>query len=82
MNEVNQLLGGLGDALRALAAQFTSIWLPIQLAVLLVAALVAGVVATIVRRRVDLLSPSGFAVKAIGNTVRTGKGNEIRQQDR
>ena len=42
MDEVNQLLGGLADALRALAAQFTSIWLPIQLSVLLLAAMIAA----------------------------------------
>src|SRR5262245_55869478 len=56
MDEVNQVLGGLAGALRALAAQFTSVWLPIQLAILLVAMLIAAAATATFRRRVELVS--------------------------
>src|SRR5438067_7641671 len=56
MNDVEQVINGLGDAGRAITAELASIWLLIELALILLAAAAAVAIATLVRRRVDLVS--------------------------
>jgi small-conductance mechanosensitive channel len=56
MGEINELTSGLGDAAEALIAALTSIWVPIQLALIVGAAALAALVAAVVRRRTDLVA--------------------------
>ena len=56
MGEINELTSGLGDAATALIAALTSIWVPIQLTLILGAAAVAALAAALLRRRIDLVT--------------------------
>ena len=54
MDELDQILKTLTEGLRTLAAQFATVWVPIQLGLIVLAALVGWAIAKLVRRRVDL----------------------------
>ncbi len=54
MDELDQILKALTEGLRTLAAQFATVWVPIQLGLIVLAALVGWAIAKLVRRRVDL----------------------------
>jgi small-conductance mechanosensitive channel len=54
MDAFNQAIDGLRDAGQAVALQFLSIWLPIQIAVLVLAGLLAGLLGALTRRRMDV----------------------------
>jgi hypothetical protein len=56
MEELQETLELAAETAKSLAAQFTTIWVPIQLALILLAALVGWGIAALVRRRVDLVS--------------------------
>ena len=56
MGDITELESGLGDAAASLIAALTSIWVPIQLALILGAAAVAALTAALVRRRIDLVA--------------------------
>jgi small-conductance mechanosensitive channel len=56
MDELGQLRDSLTEALRTFGAEFTSIWFPIQLGLLLLAAAIAFGLTVLVRRRVDFRS--------------------------
>jgi len=55
MNDVEQIISGLGDAARAIGAEVASISFLVQLALILLAAAAAAMIAALVRRRVDLV---------------------------
>jgi len=67
MDDIGQLLDTITEAMRSFGAEFTSIWLPIQIALLLLAAAIAYGGAALIRKRVHLAS------------VITGWPNVIRQ---
>jgi small-conductance mechanosensitive channel len=54
MEEFQQLTDGLKDAARVVGAEFTTIWLPIQLGLLLLAVIISAVLGVLFRRRVDV----------------------------
>jgi small-conductance mechanosensitive channel len=54
MDAVGQFAGSIGDALLSFAVELASIWLFIQLGLIIVAAIAGTLVATLVRRRLDL----------------------------
>ncbi len=54
MEEFQQLMNALADGARAVGAEFTSIWFPIQVGLILLAVLISGVLGALFRRRVDL----------------------------
>ena len=56
MNDFAQIVSGLGDAARAIGAEVASVWVLIQLALLLLAAAAAAVIGALVRKRVDLVA--------------------------
>src|SRR6184192_3221654 len=56
MSDFAQIIGGLGDAARAIGAEVASTWVLIQLALLLLAAAAAAVIAAYIRRRADLVA--------------------------
>ena len=56
MNELDHAFDGLLDTTRAVAAQYASIWLPIQLGLIALAAAISAGIALLVRRRVDLVA--------------------------
>jgi small-conductance mechanosensitive channel len=56
MDDLTETLESLAETGKALAAQFATIWVPIQLAIIVVAALLGWGLAVLVRRRVDLLT--------------------------
>ena len=53
MDDLGQLLDTLGETLRSFGAEFTSIWFPIQVALILLAAAIAYGLAMLMRRRID-----------------------------
>jgi small-conductance mechanosensitive channel len=56
MDDLQQVLDSLGDAARAIGAEFNSIWLPIQLGLILLAIVVGALLGALVRRRIDFVS--------------------------
>jgi small-conductance mechanosensitive channel len=56
MDDLEEILEGFVAATRSLGAQFTTIWVPIQLALILLATTVGWGIATLLRRRIDLTS--------------------------
>lgn len=56
MGELTEVIDGLGDAARSLIDQITSVWVPIQLGLILGAAVLAAAVAAFVRTRTDLVA--------------------------
>ncbi len=56
MEELDETLQLLVQTAKALAAQFTTIWVPIQLALILLAAGIGWGIAVLVRKRIDLVS--------------------------
>ncbi len=56
MDDFQQFLDSLADAGRAIGAEFTSIWLPIQLGLILLALILSAGLGALVRRRVDFVS--------------------------
>jgi small-conductance mechanosensitive channel len=56
MNEIDRGISILGAFLKPYAAQLTSIWIPVQIALIGLAALIAFGAAVLIRRRVDLVS--------------------------
>src|ERR1017187_3353986 len=57
MDELNHLIDRLWIVAREIALAFTSIWLPIQLGLIVLAALIAFGAGALIRRRTDLISP-------------------------
>jgi small-conductance mechanosensitive channel len=53
MDDLNEILDALNSAWAAVAAQVTTIWVPIQLALIALAALAGWAVAALIRRRID-----------------------------
>src|SRR6266516_3977322 len=56
MNDFAQIVSGLGDAARAIGAEVASVWVLIQLALLLLAAAAAPMIGALVRKRADLVA--------------------------
>jgi small-conductance mechanosensitive channel len=56
MNDFAQIASGLNDAARAIGAELASIWVLVQLALIVLAAALAAAIAALVRRRTDLVS--------------------------
>ena len=56
MDDFQQLATGIGDALRALGSEFTSVWLIVQLGLIVLAGAIGTLVATVLRRRLDIVS--------------------------
>jgi small-conductance mechanosensitive channel len=56
MDDLQQVWDFLGDAARAIGAEFTSIWLPIQLGLILLAIIISAGLGALVRRRIDFVS--------------------------
>jgi small-conductance mechanosensitive channel len=56
MNDFAQVASGLNDAARAIGAELASIWILVQLALIVLAAALAATIAALVRRRTDLVS--------------------------
>jgi small-conductance mechanosensitive channel len=56
MNDFAQVASGLNDAARAIGAELASIWVLVQLALIVLAAALAAAIAALVRRRTDLVS--------------------------
>jgi small-conductance mechanosensitive channel len=54
MNDMQQLADLLTDSARAIGTEFTSIWLPIQIGLILLATLVGTAAGALFRRRVDI----------------------------
>ena len=55
MDDLDELLEALTSAWTAVAAQVTTIWVPIQLVLIALAALAGWAVAALIRRRVDFV---------------------------
>ena len=56
MNDFAQIVSRLGDAARAIGAEVASVWVLIQLALLLLAAAAAAMIGALVRKRADLVA--------------------------
>jgi small-conductance mechanosensitive channel len=56
MDDLKDILQGLAEATTSLAAQFTTVWVPIQLVLIVLAAVIGWGIAALVRRRIDLVS--------------------------
>ena len=56
MDELDETLAMLSEGLKTLAAQFATVWVPIQLGLIVFAALAGWAVAALVRRRTNLVS--------------------------
>jgi small-conductance mechanosensitive channel len=56
MEDFQQLMDALADAARAVGTGFTSIWLPIQIGLILAAVMISAALGALFRRRVDLVS--------------------------
>ena len=56
MDDIHQLADSLAKAARALGAEFTSIWFPIQIGLILLAIVVSAGAGALFRRRVDIAS--------------------------
>ena len=56
MDDFQQLTETLTDAARALGTEFTSMWLPIQIGLILLAVVISAASGALFRRRVDLVS--------------------------
>ena len=82
MNDFAQIVSGLGDAARAIGAEVASVWVLIQLALLLLAAAVAAMIGALVRKRADLVAltmgwPSLLRLFARRFTVQERLGEQI-----
>ena len=58
MDDLQQLAGNIGDALRALGSEFTSVWLIVQLGLIVLAGVVGTLIAALLRRRIDIVTLS------------------------
>jgi small-conductance mechanosensitive channel len=56
MDDFQQLATGIGDAFKALGNEFTSVWLIVQLGLIVLAGAIGTLVATVLRRRLDIVS--------------------------
>jgi small-conductance mechanosensitive channel len=56
MDDIQQLFDSLNDAARSVGAEFTSIWLPVQLGIILLAIIIGAALGALVRRRIDFVS--------------------------
>ena len=56
MDDFQQLATGIGDALKALGSEFTSVWLIVQLGLIVLAGAIGTLAATVLRRRLDIVS--------------------------
>jgi hypothetical protein len=56
MDDLGQLWDSVSDALRTFGAEFTSVWLPIQIAMLLLAAAIAYGGAALIRKHIHFAS--------------------------
>ena len=56
MDDFKETLDALGESAKALASQFATIWVPIQLGLIALAVMVAWTLAALLRRRVSLVS--------------------------
>jgi small-conductance mechanosensitive channel len=56
MDDFQQLATGIGDAFKALGNEFTSVWLIVQLGLILLAGAIGTLVTTVLRRRLDIVS--------------------------
>jgi len=56
MQEIQDLLQMLMAALAAVAEQFVTVWLPIQIALIVAGAMIGWVTATLIRKRLDLVA--------------------------
>lgn len=56
MDDFQQLATGIGDALKALGNEFTSVWLIVQLGLIALAGAIGTLAATVLRRRLDIVS--------------------------
>jgi small-conductance mechanosensitive channel len=56
MGDLTEVVSGLGDAASSLGRELSSVWVPIQLALILCAAALAAAVAALVRMRIDLVA--------------------------
>jgi small-conductance mechanosensitive channel len=59
MEEFHQLMNALAEGARAVGAEFTSIWFPIQLGLILLSVLISGALGALFRRRIDLDALAG-----------------------
>jgi small-conductance mechanosensitive channel len=56
MDDLDEILEAVAAATRSLGAQFTTIWVPIQIGLILLAAIVGWGIAALLRRRMDLVA--------------------------
>src|SRR5665647_3416269 len=56
MDDFQQLATGIGEAFKALGSEFTSVWLIVQLGLIVLAGAIGTLVATLLRRRLDIVS--------------------------
>jgi small-conductance mechanosensitive channel len=56
MDDFQPFFDSLTDAARAIAAEFTTIWLPIQLGLILAALIISGGLGALVRKRIDIVA--------------------------
>ena len=58
MEDLQQLATGISDALKSIGSEFSSVWLLIQLGVMLLAGVIGTLAAVVMRKRIDLTSLS------------------------
>jgi small-conductance mechanosensitive channel len=56
MDEIHQIADALADSLRSIGTEFTSVWLPIQIGLILLAVVISAALGALFRRRVDVAS--------------------------
>src|SRR5688500_17671606 len=56
MDDLNDILDALAAGWNSIAAQVSTIWIPMQLSLIVIAALVGWGIAVLIRRRIDLVS--------------------------
>lgn len=56
MNDLQQLVDSFGAMIRAVGQEFASIWLPIQLGLIVIAFIISAVLGGLFRRRIDTIS--------------------------
>jgi hypothetical protein len=54
MDEIHQIADALADSLRSIGTEFTSVWLPIQIGLILLAVVISAALGALFRRRVDV----------------------------
>lgn len=58
MDDFQQLAANVSDALKNFGNEFTSVWLLIQLGLIMIAGAIGTLIAVMLRRRIDLVSLS------------------------